>query len=165
MTSRTLASQERTQTVMVCPASVRTKTWCIGARSAPWGAALPSPVLIPYVAAAISAVLLWPRWEDVCLRPASPKGGRDCSVWVAAWGSPVSLLMASAVLLSSPEWEVRVPLSVWPPPVGLIRGFQTLPSTPQSWDRSHCSVLKVFGVQYVQSEVHDCWLCGGLLCL
>ena len=23
---------------------------------------------------------------------------------------------------------------------GLIRGFQTLPSAPQSWDRSHCSV-------------------------
>ena len=49
--------------------------------------------------------------------------------------------------------------------VGLTRGFQLLPSAPQSWDRSHCIVPKVHGVQYVQSEVHHCWHCGGLLCL
>ena len=43
---------------------------------------------------------------------------------------------------------------------GLTRGFQLLPSAPQSWDRSHCIVPKVHGVQYVQSEVHPCWHCG-----
>ena len=48
---------------------------------------------------------------------------------------------------------------------GLNRGFHTLPSSPQSWDCSRCRVQEVLGVQYVQSEVHKCWLDGGLLCV
>ena len=48
--------------------------------------------------------------------------------------------------------------------VGPIRGFQTLPSAPQSWDRSHCSVQEILGVQYVKSEVHKCWLTIGVVC-
>ena len=50
-------------------------------------------------------------------------------------------------------------------PIGLTRGFQLLPSSPQSWDRSHCIDPKVHGVQNVQPQVHHCWHFGGLLCL
>ena len=43
--------------------------------------------------------------------------------------------------------------------------FSLLPSASQSWDRSHCTVPKVHGIQYVQPKVHHCWHFGGLLCL
>ena len=87
----------------------------------------------------------WWRWQQThCVQ-------RVCSFWSQVLHEPspcieISCSQHMPTLVSGSCIHASLSL-------GLIRGFQTLPSAPQSWDRSHYSVQEDLGVQYVQSEV------------